>query len=164
MTTKDLDAIMYQKNRAALEVDRLFKLFDEAYGRVLYNQFKSGGSVSYDELERVNFGQYLDLPVVDFGSIKYQRLENPDKDVLRFKSVFSANSTLGRHSHTDCSEMIYVEKGGFNVTTGSERLGTLKQFKLSEGEILNIPEGMEHQFSNTSSGETVITIEYIKIK
>ena len=161
MITQQLIKIKEQTRKVLDEARIVSKLFDKAYGFAIYEQFKGGEIVTWEQLEKVDIGQLLDLPSSQGGDIKYKRTENEDDTTLKYDAYFDDKSILPRHKH-DCVEVVFIKHGSFHVIFGRPEDCDVKEFDVIKGEVINIPANMPHQFENTADGKTIVIIKYLK--
>ena len=161
MIVNQLMKFKEQSRLVIAEAKKASELFDKAFGLAIYNEFKHGDVVTYEELNSVEIGQSLPLPTLKDGEITYKRFEDEEKDMLKFHAWFTPDSVLPRHKH-DCVEIIFVVQGNFEVVIGREEEPDFKIFELRQGEILSIPATKPHQFMNNSKVEAKIKIKYLK--
>ena len=168
MVAKELFKIKEQSKVVMREAKKCASLFDKAFRLAIYQEFKNGKVISTPsgkrqllDLAQVDVGSDLYLPTKTGGDIHYSRTDNEDGDTLNYNALFSNDSILARHEH-DCIEVVYVEQGSFSVLLGRERDGTIKTVSLEQGEILDIPANLPHQFTNTYNGETKVKIKYLR--
>ena len=161
MVAKELFKIKEQSKVVMREAKKCASLFDKAFRLAIYQEFKDGKVITFEDLEQVDVGSDLYLPTKTGGDIHYSRTDNEDGDTLNYNALFSNDSILARHEH-NCIEVVYVEQGSFSVLLGRERDGTIKTVSLEQGEILDIPANLPHQFTNTHNGETKVKIKYLR--
>lgn len=119
--------------------------------------------IKHEDLKVVKIGGFYDLPTTDDGSIISQRKKNDDCDNIMYEVVFSKNSTLLKHRHSDVDEEIRVlSNNGFNVITGSEKEGNLKETVLTIGDVMVIPKGLQHQVTNMNRREGFLEIRFFE--
>ena len=140
---------------------------NEFFNTLIYQQFRDGGDISFDEMASYEAGKNFVFPSLNQSSITSKRevAENPDE--LRFLSNFSKDAILSRHSHNDCDEWLKVPVGSggeFLIITGTEKEGTLKYSLLTEeDEAMFIAAGVIHQVSNVGKRDSKLIVKFKKV-
>ena len=160
ISTANLNLMKMQTRVVMQEAIKASELFDQQFQMIVYQQFDKGGCVYFKLLKELPLHKEFELPSTGEGIITAIRHQNEGDDLI-FKTVFSRKAVLTRHDH-DCIEQITVLEGWFDVVLGSEKEGTMRTLKVTEGETIVIPIDLDHQFTNGSNTDSKINVKYIK--
>ena len=150
-----------------LQESRARKLeFDKKYNKAIYQRFRDGGSIPFDEMAGFTPGHTVDFPSINESIIKTTRVMTGDKDTLEFITSFEKGAILKRHQHDDCDEYLTVPSdcsGMFLILSGREQDGTLMYTVLTAGDDeMLIPKGVVHQVSNISRKDCKLHVRFVR--
>ncbi len=161
MVTKNLMELDIQGDAIMTEIRKYATLFDKAFRKSIYHEYKGGEVITFEELKTVKKNTRLDLPALEKGDEIYGFRRDSKEDEIIYKSFFTNGATLPRHKH-DCVEECTPIDGSFEVIIGREEDGDEEVFTLYPGETFAIQPYLPHQFTSLIQGKNEVHLRYIK--
>lgn len=133
----------------SFEITNMVK--NENIAEYFFNKFKNSEDVPFSLLKAMPAGQYLELPVVQGGSIFTKKLKSTTDKIVTYLTSWTAGSTLTWHYHSDAVEKIEVIEGKVKIfLDGAVRY-------LDKGDIIEIANGIGHQVTALKSTDLEVT-------
>ena len=130
---------------------------------MLYKSYRQGKDISFEELTPLSIEEEVIFPCQSNSYVKGEKISEKHNEA-EFKITFSPNATLYRHFHSTMLETVEViSDSNFKVILGSDSESNLEMIYLSKGDIIMIPAGMPHQFTNLSDKEMILRVKFNKV-